>query len=208
MAGPGDKTAAGGGSLGHLRASRADREQAIDLLKAAFVQERLTKDEFDLRVGQLLASRTYAELAALTADIPAGLMADQPPSVPVRAQPRSAMNNGLKASICVAIAVAVAAVMTVATGGYALSLFVPFYLMALLAAGAQMLAARHDKRSHGQRPSRPSAATGGPHHPASANAQQAPQIDQAQRRTTEATRSRLPQPSLARWHAVARYPGH
>ena len=53
-----------------LRASRADRERVIDLLKAAFVQGRLARDEFDTRVGQALASRTYAELAAVTATSP------------------------------------------------------------------------------------------------------------------------------------------
>jgi hypothetical protein len=37
------------------------------------VQGRLGKDEFDLRVGQAFGSRTYAELAAVTADLPAGL---------------------------------------------------------------------------------------------------------------------------------------
>jgi hypothetical protein len=65
--------AAGTGGRGHVRASQADREQVIGTLKAAFVQGRLVKDEFDLRVGQALAPRTYAELAALTADLPAGL---------------------------------------------------------------------------------------------------------------------------------------
>jgi hypothetical protein len=58
------------GARGRLRAAHADREQAIDVLKAAFVQGRLTKDEFDLRVGQVFASRTYADLGALTSDIP------------------------------------------------------------------------------------------------------------------------------------------
>ena len=58
------------GAQGQLRTSRADREQAIDVLKAAFVQGRLAKDEFDLRVGRVLTSRTYADLAALTADVP------------------------------------------------------------------------------------------------------------------------------------------
>jgi len=80
--GPGDEAAAGAGGHSHLRASHADREQAIDVLKAAFVQGRLAKDEFDLRVGQVLASRTYADLGALTADIPAGLVSAQPPTVP------------------------------------------------------------------------------------------------------------------------------
>jgi len=55
-----------------MRASHADREQVIDMLKTAFVQGRLAKDELDLRVGQVLASRTYADLGALTADIPIG----------------------------------------------------------------------------------------------------------------------------------------
>jgi hypothetical protein len=58
------------GALGKLRTSRAEREQVVGVLKAAFVQGRLTKDEFDLRVSQVFASRTYAELGALTADIP------------------------------------------------------------------------------------------------------------------------------------------
>ena len=57
---------------GHLRASHVDREQVISALKTAFVQGRLVKDEFDARVGQALASRTRAELAVITADIPAG----------------------------------------------------------------------------------------------------------------------------------------
>ncbi len=57
------------GALGQLRTSHAEREQAIDVLKAAFVQGRLTKDEFDLRVGQVLVSRTYADLDALTAGV-------------------------------------------------------------------------------------------------------------------------------------------
>jgi Domain of unknown function (DUF1707) len=57
---------------GHLRASHADRERVVGSLKAAFVQGRLAKDEFDLRVGQTLAARTYAELAAVIADLPAG----------------------------------------------------------------------------------------------------------------------------------------
>jgi hypothetical protein len=55
---------------GRLRASHADREQVIDMLKTAFADGRLDKDELDERVGQTLAARTYAELATLTADIP------------------------------------------------------------------------------------------------------------------------------------------
>jgi Domain of unknown function (DUF1707) len=77
IAGPGDEIAPGAGR--HLRASHADREQVIDMLKAAFVQGRLARDEFGRRIGQALASQTHADLAALTADIPAGLTGAQPP---------------------------------------------------------------------------------------------------------------------------------
>jgi hypothetical protein len=45
----------------------------IGILKAAFVQGRLTEDEFGARVDQVYASRTYAELAEVTDDIPAEL---------------------------------------------------------------------------------------------------------------------------------------
>src|SRR5689334_3285430 len=56
-----------------MRTSRADREPAIDALKVAYVQGRLTKDEFDERLGRALAPLTHAELAALTGDLPDGV---------------------------------------------------------------------------------------------------------------------------------------
>jgi hypothetical protein len=69
MAGPHDP-AAGGGD--RLRAGHADRERVIEALKVAFVQGRLTRGELDTRAGEALSARTRGELAALTADIPAG----------------------------------------------------------------------------------------------------------------------------------------
>ena len=88
MSGPGDGRAARPAGRDRLRASHADREQVIDTLKDAFVQGRLTKDEFDSRVADVLASRTYAELAALTADLPAGPPAAKRPRQPIPARPR------------------------------------------------------------------------------------------------------------------------
>jgi Domain of unknown function (DUF1707) len=69
-AGPGHGLAAM--DNGHMRSSQADRERAVDVLKAAFAEGRLDQDEYTERVGQAYASRTYAELAALTGDLPAG----------------------------------------------------------------------------------------------------------------------------------------
>lgn len=76
VTGPADQTAAApdGYSHGRMRTSRAEREQAIDTLKAAYVQGRLTKDELDERLGRALAPLTHAELAALTGDLPDGLV--------------------------------------------------------------------------------------------------------------------------------------
>ena len=85
VTGPGDELAAAAAGRGRLRVSHAEREQVIDTLKAAFVQGMLAKDEFDLRVSQAFASRTYAVLAAVTADLPAEPTAAQPPR-PARAQ--------------------------------------------------------------------------------------------------------------------------
>jgi hypothetical protein len=55
-----------------MLAAAADRERTIDVLKAAFGEGRLTKEEFDIRSGRVLAARTYADLAAIVADLPSG----------------------------------------------------------------------------------------------------------------------------------------
>jgi hypothetical protein len=111
---PADERAAGRAGRSRLRASHADREQVVDTLKDAFVQGRLTKDEFDSRVGHALAARTYADLATLNADLPAMPPAARPsrkpvpPRKPVPARPAdTTVKNGAR----------VIAVTTVITGG-------------------------------------------------------------------------------------------
>jgi len=152
MPGPEDETAAAEGrGRGRLRASRADREQAVELLKAAFVEDRLTKEELDTRVGQALTSRIYADLAAVTADIPAGLIAGEPRE-PVRVEGRPPMSKTAKAGISVAVAAAAPAVLSLVIGPLAFVMFAPFYVMGLLVAGAQILFTRYDKRSCKQPP--------------------------------------------------------
>jgi hypothetical protein len=74
-----NELAAGARGPGYLPASHADREQVVDVLKTAFVQGRLDRDEFDLRVSRTLVSRTWADLEALTADIPVRLARPRPP---------------------------------------------------------------------------------------------------------------------------------
>jgi hypothetical protein len=83
---------------GHLRASHADREHAIEVLKAAYVQGMLAKHELDARIGQALVSQTYADLAGLTADVPAEPVAARlaRPPAPARRRPlaRAAAGSG------------------------------------------------------------------------------------------------------------------
>jgi hypothetical protein len=72
----------GAGGSGHLRAAHADREHVIGVLKTAFVRGLIDKNEFDQRVGRTFASRTYAELAGVTRDLPADLPEAAPLPVP------------------------------------------------------------------------------------------------------------------------------
>ena len=175
-AGPGDQ-AADAAARGHLRASHADREQVINVLKAAFVQGRLAKDELHARVDQTFASRTYAELAAITADLPAGLAAINAdlPAPLARPEPvrRPARGEGEQP------VARPGPVIGVATGLYAgvwpLALLVPWpqgadgdsvmpavliftatlvYLLVVLISVGYMFAARREKHSGGQLPPR------------------------------------------------------
>src|SRR5437879_2897893 len=80
---PGDEPGAvqqhGGGEL---RASHDDRDRTVEVLRVAGGDGRLTAEELDERVGAALTARTYGELAALVADLPAA-----PGSLPLGSVP-------------------------------------------------------------------------------------------------------------------------
>jgi hypothetical protein len=140
ITGPGDEKAAAAGH-GRRRASRADREQAIDVLKAAFVQGRLTKDEFDARVGLTFTTRTCTELAAVTADIPARLAGAQLPGERSRTRASNAVRWGAAGFITPAIIAAAFVVASVRGTGYEVVGFVIAfaYFMFWLSIGTNML---------------------------------------------------------------------
>jgi len=125
-----------------LRASRADRERAIDLLKAAFVQGRLDRGEFDARIGQALASRTYEELAAVTVDIPAELIGALPRRPPVRARRRIPFNTAVTGGACMAglVNAGLSAVL-LSRSPVAVVLFVVFTIIGTILAIGAMIAA-------------------------------------------------------------------
>jgi Domain of unknown function (DUF1707) len=155
MTEPGDERAAAAGSRGPLRASRTDRERVIELLKVAFVQDRLTQDELDTRIGLALASRTYADLADLTADLPAGPTAAKPAGTPARTLARAARRSG----ICVLAALALWGVIALTNAENLVGLAVLCGIAAAIAAsgflGYGVIDAWQQRRSCGQLPPRP-----------------------------------------------------
>ena len=208
--GPGDELAAAAASRGRLRVSHADREQAIGTLKAAFVQGMLAKDEFDLRVSQAFASRTYAELAAVTADLPVKPTAAQPPK-PVRAQgEQPVLRPGPVIMVATALYAGVQAFVFLPhwpansegdpPQGLALLFILStlMYLFALLIGVVNMVAGWREKRSGGQPPRRPAPGAGGraSRRPPSADpGGELPPVDRGHQHTAEAERSRPPRPT-------------
>jgi hypothetical protein len=64
--------AGGGAAYASIRASDADRERLVEVLKNGFTEGRLTQDEYNLRLERAYTARTYGELGALVADLPGG----------------------------------------------------------------------------------------------------------------------------------------
>jgi hypothetical protein len=175
---------------GHLRASHADREQVVGTLKAAFVQGRLTKDELDARAGQVFAARTYAELAAVTADLPAGLADPRPP-----APARGSVNKKKRAVVALSFAtLALASLLAVPTpsmpdGPFTLLIILVFWcLLSAVATGwLWLFHAWLDQRA--DRPS----ARGLPPGPSGQASQRLPPADPGRR---------LPPGDDRRWHTA------
>jgi Domain of unknown function (DUF1707) len=215
MAGPGDEIAAGAGGRGHLRASHADREQVISLLKSAFAQGLLAKDEFDLKIGQAFASRTYAELAALTADIPAGLAGARlpgPARESVNKKPVAAVACWTAAlwSMFAAAAMAGAAADGVnPLGGLLIAVvFIPFLVipLAALLLFHAWLEKRADKRQRSQVLPPGAGGQASSQRPVSADpARQLPQIKPDPRHAAEAGPIRRLCPPLSRWRPPHRW---
>ena len=202
MTGPEHEMTAGMG-IRDLRASHADREQAIDALKAAFVQGRLAKDEFDLRVGDALAARTYGELALLTADIPAGLAGSQVSKPPWAATQKPVTTRAASRVIMLTSALYVgvwvyALSPKVGENGLAFVLLMTFtfgYLVTLAIAGSD-LASQHRQRSGRPRPPR-QAPDGGQHLRSEMSEGQRPPVGDGRRMSAEAARKGRPCRRLA-----------
>ncbi len=70
---------------GHLRASDADRDHVATVLSTAYAEGRLTREEHDERIDQLMAAKTFDDLIPITRDL---VIVGTPSPVPT-AQPSS-----------------------------------------------------------------------------------------------------------------------
>lgn len=57
-----------------MRAANSDRERTVDVLKAAYVEGRLSAEEYGDRFAAASTAQTYGQLAQLVADLPSGPM--------------------------------------------------------------------------------------------------------------------------------------
>jgi len=144
---PGNERAPDTGGGNGWQVTYFAREQVIRTLKVAMTQGRLTEDEYETRAAQASASRSPAELDALTADLPAGLVTVRPPT-----------GRDVLTGVCVIIAAVsvVGAIVLWSPDNYAA------FALALLALATLIVVpvitvglavdARHQKRSRKQLP--------------------------------------------------------
>ena len=88
-----------GGERGTMRACDADRDRAAALLNAAYGAGRLSKEEYDARLENALAARTYADLDQVLTDLPARSAVAGPVAGPVNAVPTARTNGYAIASL-------------------------------------------------------------------------------------------------------------
>ena len=192
------------GDHGHLRASDADRGHVIDTLKAAYVYGLVTKDEFDARVSQTFAARTHAELALVTADIPAGLAAASSPPRPAPARGNAPVHVGLRpgdrAIMATAIVAGLALIAAIFAGPYAALpevVGVGSALVSLFLLAAKMRGSRRNERSGSQLPPQRGISTS-QRSSRRTSAEQPPYASKPQWRSkADAGRNQFPRPQLS-----------
>lgn len=106
-----------------VRASDADRERVVELLREHTAAGRLTAEELDERLDEAYGARTLGELRAVTRDLP------QPPAPrpegAERPARRRALSRGLPLAPGFALLAVLVAAVAAATGGEGLWLLWP-----------------------------------------------------------------------------------
>lgn len=92
-----------------MLAAHADRERAVDVLRAGFAEGRMQQGEYERRVERAYEARTVGELTSLVADLPQGPVVQQsfgrppvphtflpmPPVVPTNGKAIGALSCGI-----------------------------------------------------------------------------------------------------------------
>ncbi len=82
-----------------MRASDVDRDKVAAVLREHTAEGRITMDEFNERLEQLYQSKTYGELARLTADLPDVDLRNRPAKItPQPVAKQTGMHPGMKAA--------------------------------------------------------------------------------------------------------------
>lgn len=92
-----------GSHRGQLRAGDADRERVAAILNTAYVDGRLSKDEYDGRLESTLSARTYAELDQMLTDLPATPTTGVSPAWPTVVTPGTETNRLAIASLALGL---------------------------------------------------------------------------------------------------------
>ncbi|HEY7325046.1 MAG TPA: DUF1707 and DUF4190 domain-containing protein [Streptosporangiaceae bacterium] len=87
------------GERRNLRAADADRDRVAALLNTAYVDGRLSRDEYDARLDATLSARTYAELDQLVVDLPVVYAGGGRPVTTPAVTPAAATNGLAVASL-------------------------------------------------------------------------------------------------------------
>jgi hypothetical protein len=124
-----------GGELNpSIRASDADRERIVEILRQHNVEGRITSDEFEERMTAAYSAKTMGALAELTTDLPVDLAAHarQQAEVAKRQAKRVPMTRQLRAAISswVSLGVVLSVVWVIAGAGY----YWPAWPLGILAA--------------------------------------------------------------------------
>ncbi len=88
------------GGFSHIRATDRDRETAVEMLKEHYATGRLSREEYEVRLTQLLSANTYAQLDGATLDL---MPQAQYPDRPSVATPARTNNLAVAAVICGAL---------------------------------------------------------------------------------------------------------
>jgi hypothetical protein len=118
-------------------AGSADRERTVGVLRAGFTEGRLTQDELDDRVARAYAARTYRDLWALSADLPAGALPwpltyplgmphlEASPAVPAGGEPARSWHSATALVITALVIFTLAALITAIATAHAQPVQVP-----------------------------------------------------------------------------------